>query len=109
MLTDFNGCKTQDEVSIFYSPIIYVPNAFTPDNNNFNNEFKAVTSNIVEFEMTIYNRWGEIVFKTYDTEGAWDGYYGGKLAQDGLYVWQIHYTDLNGQRELLVGHVSLLR
>jgi gliding motility-associated-like protein len=109
VLTDFNGCEVRDEVSIFYSPLIYVPNAFTPDGNNFNNVFKAVTNNIVEFEMTIYNRWGEIVFVTNDTEGSWNGYYGGKLAQDGVYVWKIHYTDLNGERELMVGHVSLLR
>jgi gliding motility-associated-like protein len=59
--------------------------------------------------MTIYNRWGEIVFQSFDPEGHWDGYFGGKLAQDGLYVWKIHYTDLNEERQLLVGHVSLLR
>ncbi|MFK8036659.1 MAG: gliding motility-associated C-terminal domain-containing protein [Crocinitomicaceae bacterium] len=109
VLTDNNGCTTSDEVAIFYSPLIYVPNAFTPDGNEFNNVFKAVTHNIEEFEMIIYNRWGEVVFITYDPEGAWDGYYAGQLAQDGLYVWKIHYTDLNDERQLLVGHVSLLR
>lgn len=108
-LTSNNGCKTREEVSIFYSPLIYVPNAFTPDGNNYNNVFKAVTNNIVEFEMIIYNRWGEVVFVTENIDGAWDGYYGGKLAQDGVYVWQIHYVDLNGERESLIGHVSLLR
>jgi len=108
-LTSNNGCKTRDEVSIFYSPLIYVPNAFTPDGNNYNNVFKAVTNNIVEFEMKIFNRWGELVFVTENIDGAWDGYYGGKLAQDGVYVWQIHYVDLNGERESLIGHVSLLR
>lgn len=109
ILTDNNGCQTSGEVAIFYSPLIYVPNAFTPDGNEFNNVFKAVTHNIEEFEMTIFNRWGEVVFISYDPDGEWDGRYGGKLAQDGLYVWKIHYTDLNEERQLLIGHVSLLR
>ena len=109
ILTDMNGCQVQDDVAIIYSPLIYVPNAFTPDGNEYNNVFKAVTNNIIEFEMTIYNRWGEIVFQSFDTEGFWDGSYAGKPAQDGVYVWKIHYTDLNEARELLVGHVTLLR
>ncbi len=109
ILTDKNGCKVQDDVAIFYSPLIYVPNAFTPDGDEFNNIFKPITNNIIEFEMTIYNRWGEIVFQSFDPEGYWDGYYGGKLVQDGVYVWKIHYTDLNEERELLVGHVTVLK
>lgn len=109
VLTDINGCKTQDAVSIYYDPLIYVPNAFTPDGQPPNNMFKAVTNNIIEFELTIYNRWGQIVFKSFDIDGEWDGYYGGQLAQDGVYVWQIQYTDLNEERESLTGHVVLLR
>ena len=109
VLTDANGCKIQDDVAIYYDPIIYVPNTFTPDNNDYNNVFRAVTQNIIEFEMTIYNRWGEVVFQSFDPDAAWDGYYGGSLSQDGVYVWKIWYSDLNGVRDELVGHVVLLK
>ena len=109
ILTDENGCKIQDDVGIFYDPIIYVPNVFTPDNNNYNNVFKAVTQNIDEFEMIIYNRWGEIIFQSFDKEASWDGYYHGKKMQDGVYVWKIKYADLNGVKGELVGHVTLLK
>jgi len=109
VLTDDNGCKIQDDVYISFEPIIYVPNVFTPDGNDYNNTFKAVTQNIVEFEMTIFNRWGEIVFKSFDVDGEWDGYYNGRLSQDGVYVWVIDYVDLNGKKEQLIGHVSILK
>ena len=109
VLTDQNGCKVQDDVHIGYDPLIYVPNVFTPDGNDYNNTFKAVTQNIEEFEMTIYNRWGEVVFKSYNVDGEWDGYYNGRLSQDGVYVWVIDYVDLNGKKEQLVGHVSIFK
>ncbi len=109
ILTDENGCKIQDDVAIFYDPLIYVPNVFTPDNNNFNNVFKAVTQNVTDFEMTIYNRWGEVIFQSFDKESHWDGYYHGRKVQDGVYVWKIKYTDLNGVKGELIGHVSLLK
>ncbi|MFD1551522.1 hypothetical protein DNU06_03540 [Putridiphycobacter roseus] len=109
VLTNENGCKVQGDVLISFEPLIYVPNVFTPDGNDYNNTFKAITQNIEQFEMTIYNRWGEIVFKSYDTDGEWDGYYNGRLSQDGLYIWVIDYVDLNGKKEQLLGHVSILK
>jgi len=109
ILTDANGCMIQDDVAIYYDPLIYVPNTFTPDNNQYNNEFRAVTQNISEFEMTIYNRWGELIFQSFDPNGSWDGYYGGSKSQDGVYIWKILYADLNGVKGELVGHVTLLK
>lgn len=109
ILTDHNGCKVQDDVAIFYDPLIYVPNIFTPDANDYNNVFRPITQNISEFEMVIYNRWGELVFQSFNTGSYWDGRYGGSLAQDGTYVWVIKYVDLNGVKGEVKGHVSLLR
>ena len=108
-LTDENGCLNSGNVPILYDPIIYVPNAFTPDGNSVNPYFFAVTHNIDNFKMYIFNRWGETI-KIIENEGdVWDGYYNGTLVKDDVYVWQISYTDFEGESYTLRGHVTVLK
>jgi len=107
--TDVNGCSASDDVHIFYDPIIYVPNAFTPDGNSLNSEFFAVGGNIKSFKIEIYNRWGERIYVGDALDKAWDGTYEGKKCQDGVYTWKIKYYDFLDKEYTLVGHVSLLR
>tara|TARA_B100000508_G_scaffold137355_2_gene131748 strand:+ start:33696 stop:37580 length:3885 start_codon:yes stop_codon:yes gene_type:complete len=106
---DENGCRATDDVSIFFEGIIYVPNSFTPDGNNYNDQFFVKGGNIEYFEMLIFNRWGEVVFETNDFDARWDGTYNGQKCKDGTYVWKIIYEDTAGNREEMVGHVNLLR
>lgn len=108
-ITDHNGCTNHGIVPVYFDPLIFVPNAFTPDGDDFNNVFKAVAHNILEFEMLIFNRWGEIVYVMDNLEDYWDGSYNNSLAQDDVYVWQIIYTDLKGNENQLRGHVVLLK
>jgi len=108
-LTDANSCKVSKDILINYDPLIFVPNTFTPDNDQFNNTFFAVANNITEFEMLIFNRWGEIVFQSTSIHQHWTGNYNGHKALDDVYVWKIKYKDLNGIAFDLVGHVTLLR
>ena len=107
--TDKNGCSDSDEVKIFYDPTIYVPNTFTPDGNQSNASFFAKGGNIDVFNMTIYNRWGELIFESNDINIGWDGTYEGILCQDGTYIWKINVKGLEGQEKDFVGHVNLLR
>ena len=107
--TDLNGCKATDEVSIIYPPLIYVPNAFTPDGDENNNEFFALGSNINTFQLEIYNRWGELIYTGDALDKAWDGTYAGLKCPDGVYVWKILYSDFVGEQYQIVGHVTLLR
>jgi gliding motility-associated-like protein len=96
--------------------IFYVPNAFTPDDDEFNQLFQPVfTSGFdpFDFSMLIFNRWGEIVFETHDATIGWDGTYGAnsqnRLAEDGTYTWKIEFkTSKNDERKLVVGHVNML-
>lgn len=106
---DENGCEAQDQVSISFDAIIYVPNTFTPDQDNFNPVFAPKGGNIVEYHLMIFNRWGEVLFESYNFNVGWDGTYGGKVCQDGTYIWVIEYKDGNGNKDRLIGHVNLLR
>jgi gliding motility-associated-like protein len=92
-----------------------VPNTFTPDGDGYNQVFKPIFSSGYDpfnFEMTIFNRWGEIVFETSDVNIGWDGSYGveGLDVQDGTYIYLITYKNpINDKRTTISGHVNLIR
>jgi len=95
--------------------IFYVPNTFTPDSDDFNEYFQPVFSSgydPFDFNLYIFNRWGEIIWESHDASVGWDGTYGtdGREVQDGTYTWKIDFkTTLNDERVLVVGHVNVLR
>jgi large repetitive protein len=103
-------------VSVIEDLIFYVPNAFTPDNDKFNQLFLPIfTSGFdpMDYHLSIYNRWGEILFESYNHEVGWDGTYGvnsTKAVKDGTYIWKIEFkTSMNDERKLFTGHVSILK
>ena len=111
-----NTGQCEDEDSLNNELIFYVPNSFTPNIiDNLNSVFQPVfTSGYdpLKFSLLIFDRWGELVFESYNADIGWTGTYGtkGRLAQDGVYVWKIGYTDLLTQEEhQVIGHVVLLR
>jgi gliding motility-associated-like protein len=110
--TEF-GCL--DTISrVITTPLVfYVPNSFTPDGNENNNEFTPVFSSkrkVENYSLSIYDRWGEIVFETKDIDFGWDGTYKNNTAQIGTYTWQLQFTNsFNSKKELINGHVNLLR
>lgn len=107
---DENGCVATNEVNIYYDPILYVPNTFTPgDGDEFNNTFHVEGGNITEFSMEIYNRWGQLIYKIEYFEDFWDGTYKGIYCQDGTYTWKATFSDLDGIEHTATGHVNLLR
>ena len=115
-ISDF-GCTDQTQLIIEYDEqeVFYIPNTFTPDGDNFNQMFTPVFYSGFDpynFEMLIFNRWGEIVFETHNSEIGWDGTYGvkGTKATDGTYSWKITYKNpKTDERKVIVGHVTLMR
>jgi gliding motility-associated-like protein len=93
--------------------LIYIPNTFTPDGNEINHVFLPIfTSGFdpEDFYLTIYNRWGELIFKSYNSEIAWDGTYNNTICQNGIYTWIIVYGDKNNDKKTLIkGNVNLIR
>jgi len=117
-VTSALGCSDTYTVYIPYKEegiILYVPNTFTPDGDEFNQVFKPVfTSGFDPFsyELTIYNRWGETVWVSKDASVGWDGSYGaqGRDVQQGVYTWKITYKEIEtDKRETLTGHVLLMK
>ena len=102
-VTDSFGCiKTvQKPIKIYSSCIIKVPNAFSP-NNNRTNEFlyplNAVKAEQLEF--TVYNRWGQMVFRTKDWKQGWDGRLNGQPQPPGTYVWILRYIDRDSRKRI---------
>jgi len=93
--------------------VYYVPNSFTPDGDNFNNIFQPVFTegfDPFDFHLTIFNRWGQVIFESYDSSKGWNGYYGEKKCQDGVYTWKIEFGRPGiDDREVIIGHVVLIR
>lgn len=109
---DDKGCldTIQRVITIQLENFIYVPNAFTPDGDRFNNDFRISTVNIEEFHIIIFNRWGEVVFEAYDPNFRWDGTYGGVRVKDGTYPWVINYKAEQSDEEVeLKGHITVIR
>ncbi|MBL1279763.1 MAG: gliding motility-associated C-terminal domain-containing protein, partial [Fluviicola sp.] len=100
-------------IAVIEELIFYVPNTFTPDYDAFNNTFQPVfTSGYdpFDFDMYIFNRWGELIFETHDASIGWDGTYGGKLMQDGTYTWKIEFKQTRDDKRIMkVGHVNIIR
>jgi gliding motility-associated-like protein len=88
---------------------VYVPNAFTPNNDNLNEVFKPVVRGTTHYELSVYNRWGEQLFLTHDTSEGWDGNYADKPCKSDLYVWKVILTSNNGEQKAYKGHVTLYR
>lgn len=93
--------------------IYYVPNTFTPDGDDLNNNFLPIIFSGFDpqsYTFTIFNRWGEILFVSHDTSVGWDGTYGSKPCLDGAYTWTIQVTDIIEKKvKNIHGHVNLIR
>jgi gliding motility-associated-like protein len=92
---------------------IFVPNAFTPDQDDHNGIFYASGYGISDkdFTLHIFNRWGDLIFESHDMAIGWDGVIqkDGTIAQDGVYSWVVYFRDISQQKHRMEGHVSLLR
>ena len=110
------GCTADTciEVTVYENVLFYVPNTVTPDGDLFNEVFQPVfTSGVdpLEFHLTIFNRWGEIIFESYNFDKGWNGHYGnGGLVEDGVYVWQIEFGENStDKKQTHRGHVTVLK
>lgn len=109
------NCTAVDSIKINFENCedIFIPNAFSPNGDGANDEFIVLGNNIVDFNLKIYNRWGQLLFETSQIEVGWDGKYNGKDVNSGVYVWVLNAKDKNGQlidfNDKYAGNLSLFR
>lgn len=93
--------------------IYYVPNTFTPNGDEFNQLFNPVFVcgyDPYEYHFEIYNRWGEVVFESFDPGNGWDGMYNNTQVSDGVFFLKLEYkATYSAERKMLTGHLNLLR
>lgn len=111
VVTNEFGCVDTAFRTVYLEPYttFYIPNAFTPDGSRLNTIFKPVIYDVSEYEFVIYNRWGELFFKTTNTKEGWDGRLRGQASPDGVYIWQINYMNHLQIREVHHGSFTLIR
>ena len=98
-----------NEICFYFSPDIFIPNAFTPNGKEPNDVFHTVTNAIKEYEIQIYNRWGELLFQTTDRNEGWDGTYKGSMAPVGVYFYLVTFSDYQDKSFQKTGTIHLLR
>lgn len=116
-VVDQFGCRDTARSTIIYVDefLFYVPNTFTPNQDQYNNGFNPVFSGEIDlssYSLLIFNRWGELIFESHDPKIGWNGKYGvdGNQCQDGTYTWKLSFSPVKVRdRVERVGHVNILR
>lgn len=107
------GCINEDElvIRIFSTgPSIFVPNAFTPNNDGLNDQIRPILAGIERLEyFRIFNRFGQIVFESKEPESGWNGTIKGQLQGNGTFVYQVQAVDFTGEVIKQSGTFSLIR
>ncbi len=98
-----------NEVEYKISPVFFVPSGFSPNGDGRNEELKVVGKFISEVELSIYNRWGTLIFRSNNIEIGWDGYLKDKEAPSGAYTYTIVVKDRFGEEFFKSGIVNLIR
>ena len=106
---DFNQ---DDQVIAYFTDItsdIAMPTGFSP-NGDGNNDFLFVLgTNVASFELIVYNRWGEEIFKTTSSTTGWDGTYKGEKLNPGVFAYKLYYKQFDGSSGIKNGNITLIR
>jgi len=118
----FNGdCSNKNEIQVPVEECpditIYIPNSFTPNSDGFNDIFEAYGLGIVEFNMMVFNRWGELIFESNKIKnqldglhmGGWDGTYKNNEIQEDVYSYVVKYKGINTTKKIIYGKILLIK
>lgn len=112
---DAYGCSATDSFQVILEPCactVFVPNAFTPNNDGLNDTFHPLLSgedcSDARYMLRVYNRWGQLVFSGHHVADSWNGSYRGKPADAGIYHYYLQFSEAQNLRTLK-GDVTLIR
>lgn len=103
------GCPNSDSIDVIQNCDIYIPTAFSPNNDGNNDAFNLIPVNIIDYTLRIFNRWGELLFETTDLAKGWDGTYKGVSCQTDTYVYYATGLKKDNQSFVIKGIFTLLR
>jgi gliding motility-associated-like protein len=111
--TNADGCSTEKSVLMLQRCVskILAPNIFTPNGDGDNDFFLVSTEDVSDFQLKIFNRWGEMMFSSNTESEVWDGNFQGSKAPEGTYTYQLNYKNARQPLEILTysGMVLLVR
>jgi gliding motility-associated-like protein len=88
----------------------FIPNSFTPNNDGLNDIFKPIiTGELLNYDFSIYNRYGQLVFRTSDVHQGWNGIFNAQQQNSGTFTWLCHYQFKNDAERFAKGTVVLIR
>ena len=116
-ITNQFDCSVRDsaEVNEFCQPSLYVPNTFSPNGDGTNDIWQPVGKNIGEFDLNVFDRYGQVIFHSESPTNGWDGKINGVEAPNDVYVWRMEYRFIEkvegdqGVHHKQLGHVTILR
>jgi gliding motility-associated-like protein len=113
-VTNQYGCVDDTSLEVIVDPnwSFYIPNAFTPNGDGVNDLFFGKGTGITDYEIWVFDRWGNLIFTTTDINEGWDGTVQGKsgeICQEDVYVWKVVLRDVFNKKHKYIGHVSLIK
>ena len=110
-LTDENGCKANSSMIVYVNFIeaVGVPSAFSPNGDGSNDVLFVKGLGLAAVNLVIYNRYGEVVFETFDQNIGWDGTFKNKNENPGVFTWVLHYDYVTGKKGMIKGNTTLVR
>ena len=104
------GSSSLSNVScVTFNPQVFAPTAFSPNDDGRNDNFRVFVPNLRNAELSIYDRWGKLLFRTLDLTDSWDGKYQGRSVTEGVYVYVISGTGTDGLGFNRSGTITLVR
>ena len=109
--TTIHGCNdtTYQKLRVLDIYRIFIPNAFSPNKDEFNTAWEPKFTSILSLELNIFNRWGERIYYNGDNTGRWDGTYNGVECPEGVYYYHIKVRDNRRKWHYYSGMISLIR
>jgi len=105
----YNATSRSNKIYLIQPPLLHVPNAFTSNFDNLNDVWGIVPVFVKEYELNVFNRWGERVFYTKDKKEQWDGTYRGRIEGNSVYIYTITFKGWDNSIHRVKGTVTILK
>ena len=111
LVTNEHGCMDTTFQTVWVKPdfLFFVPNSFTPNKDGINDVFLPQIYGIMEYELEIYNRWGELLFHSNQLDMGWDGSFKDTACPSGVYLWKIKAKTIDHIIHTEIGNINVMR